>query len=90
MFSSFGIVLWELWTFREPYDGLNYHALLHQLTSGSALRPTIPGASDWEGDVPARAGARLPRAYGALLGRGTSLPACLPGFAPCMHTRLTG
>ena len=45
---SFGIVLWELWTGREPYEGLNYHALLHQITSSTSMRPPLPGTHDWE------------------------------------------
>lgn len=48
---SFGVVMWELWTGREPYEGLNYHALLHQITSSTkAIRPEIPGNPDWEGE----------------------------------------
>ncbi|KAK9861158.1 hypothetical protein WJX84_004717 [Apatococcus fuscideae] len=43
---SFGVVLWEIWTGKEPYEGLNYHALLHQLTSVSGLRPPLPGSPD--------------------------------------------
>ena len=45
---SFGIVLWELWTGREPYEGLNYHALLHQITTSTCVRPPLPGSPDWE------------------------------------------
>jgi hypothetical protein len=42
---SFGIVLYELWALREPYDGLNYHALLHMMSSSKeAVRPALPGA----------------------------------------------
>ena len=33
---------------KEPYEGLNYHALLHQLTSVSGLRPPLPGTPEWE------------------------------------------
>jgi hypothetical protein len=41
---SFGIVLYELWALREPYDGLNYHALLHMMSSSKeAVRPALPG-----------------------------------------------
>ncbi|KAK9903274.1 hypothetical protein WJX75_001673 [Coccomyxa subellipsoidea] len=48
---SFGVVLWELWTGREPYEGLNYHALLHQITlTGGGLRPTLPNSPKWEYD----------------------------------------
>ena len=47
---SFGVVLWEIWTGKEPYEGLNYHALLHQLTSVSGLRPPLPGSPEWERD----------------------------------------
>ncbi len=46
---SFGVVLWELWTGREPYDGLNYHALLHQITTSKGLvRPPMPNSPEWE------------------------------------------
>ena len=46
---SFGVVLWELWTGKEPYDGLNYHALLHQMTSSDiSMRPALPGSTDWD------------------------------------------
>lgn len=45
---SFGIVLWELWTGKEPYEGLNYHALLHQITTSACVRPPLPGGPDWE------------------------------------------
>jgi hypothetical protein len=37
-------VLWELWTLREPFEGINYHALLHMMsTSTEAVRPPLPG-----------------------------------------------
>lgn len=43
---SFGIVLWELWTLCEPFEGINYHALLHMMsTSQEAVRPPMPGAT---------------------------------------------
>ena len=39
----------ELWTGREPFEGLNYHALLHQMTSaGFRVRPPMPGTAEWE------------------------------------------
>lgn len=48
---SFGIVMWELWTCKEPYEGLNYHALLHQITlTNGGLRPPMPNGPKWEGD----------------------------------------
>lgn len=48
---SFGIVLWELWTGKEPYEGLNYHALMMQLANPEVrLRPPIPGTPEWEGE----------------------------------------
>ena len=41
---SFGIVMWELWTLREPFEGINYHALLHMMsTSQEAVTPPLPG-----------------------------------------------
>lgn len=49
---SFGVVLWELWTGKEPYDGLNYHALYHQMTTSTkSLRPSMPGSPDWDQNV---------------------------------------
>jgi serine/threonine protein kinase len=49
---SFGVVLWELWTGREPYEGLNYHALLHQITiTNGSLRPTLPTSPEWDKDL---------------------------------------
>lgn len=45
---SFGIVLWELWLLREPFEGLNYHALLHLIsTTPGGVRPALPGG--WGG-----------------------------------------
>jgi hypothetical protein len=35
--------MWELLTGKEPWDGLNYHALLHQMSTNKALRPPLPG-----------------------------------------------
>lgn len=41
---SFGVVLWELWTLREPFEGINYHALLHMMsTSTQPVKPQMPG-----------------------------------------------
>eukprot|EP00878_Enallax_costatus_P038265 GHUV01043451.1.p1 GENE.GHUV01043451.1~~GHUV01043451.1.p1 ORF type:complete len:121 (+),score=38.39 GHUV01043451.1:313-675(+) len=41
---SFGVVLWELWTLREPFEGINYHALLHMMSSSpDAVKPAMPG-----------------------------------------------
>lgn len=48
---SFGIVMWELWTGKEPYEGLNYHALMVQLANPEArLRPPVPGSPEWAGE----------------------------------------
>ncbi len=48
---SFGVVMWELWTGKEPYEGLNYHALLHQITlTNGGLRPPTPNGPKWEGE----------------------------------------
>ena len=45
---SFAIVLWEMWTSREPYEGVNYHNLLMQLASPEVrLRPPLPGTKEW-------------------------------------------
>ncbi len=36
--------MWELWTLREPFEGINYHALLHMIsTSEHGVRPVMPG-----------------------------------------------
>ena len=44
--------MWELWTGKEPYEGLNYHALLHQITlTNGGLRPPVPTGPKWEGDA---------------------------------------
>ena len=40
---SFAIVLWELWTGREPFEGMNFAALLHAMGSDACLRPPLPG-----------------------------------------------
>ncbi|KDD71458.1 protein kinase [Helicosporidium sp. ATCC 50920] len=46
---SFGVLLWELWTGKEPYEGQNYHALLHQLSQpNTRLRPPLPQTPEWE------------------------------------------
>lgn len=49
---SFGVVLWELWTGHEPFEGVNYHALMQQMTTNSNFRPAMPGSPDWDGPVP--------------------------------------
>lgn len=41
---SFGVVLWELWTMKEPFEGINYHALMHMISTNDEIRPTLPGA----------------------------------------------
>lgn len=47
---SFAIVMWELWTGREPWENTNFHALMLQLANPELkLRPPIPGAEEWDG-----------------------------------------
>jgi serine/threonine protein kinase len=47
---SFAIVMWELWTGREPWENTNFHALMLQLANPELkLRPPIPGSDEWEG-----------------------------------------
>ena len=36
--------MWEAWTGKEPYEGTNYHHLLHLLTQQKSMRPPLPGA----------------------------------------------
>ncbi|KAL6769353.1 hypothetical protein ACKKBG_A30675 [Auxenochlorella protothecoides x Auxenochlorella symbiontica] len=63
---SFGVIMWELWTGREPYENLNYHALMHQLAMpDSHVRPPLPGAPDW--DVPGEAPPELAPGWRVLL-----------------------
>lgn len=75
---SFGIVMWELWTGREPFEGLNYHALLHQMTSTEGLRPQMPGgAGCCAGGICSLLLAEVPWIAGLLaLHRVTAVPAC--------------
>lgn len=49
---SFGVIMWELWTGQEPFEGLHLHALLHQMTSPCGLQLAVPGSPEWEGEVP--------------------------------------
>ena len=44
---SFGVVMWELWTGQEPFEGMQLHALLHQLTGSNRLKLPIPGEDSW-------------------------------------------
>lgn len=45
--------MWELWTGREPYEGLSYVNLMMQLVDpNTRLRPPLPGSTDWEGEGP--------------------------------------
>jgi len=47
---SFAIVMWELWTGKEPWENTNFHALMLQLANPELkLRPPIPGAEEWDG-----------------------------------------
>jgi serine/threonine protein kinase len=47
---SFAIVMWELWTGREPWENTNFHALMLQLVNPEIkLRPPIPGTEEWDG-----------------------------------------
>jgi serine/threonine protein kinase len=47
---SFAIVMWELWTGREPWENTNFHALMLQLANPELkLRPPIPDAEEWDG-----------------------------------------
>jgi serine/threonine protein kinase len=45
---SFGVVMWELWTSQEPFEGMQLHALLHQLTGPNRLKLPIPGEESWK------------------------------------------
>lgn len=79
---SFGVVLWELWTGREPFEGLNYHALLHQITSaGVAVRPPMPGTPEWDSTEGGEAPPEPAPGYRALVERcWNEHPAKRPAF----------
>lgn len=63
---SYGIVLWELWTGREPFEGMNYHAILFSMTNArEVLRPPLPGHPEWDDNY----GPELAPGYQALLER---------------------
>lgn len=65
-------------TGREPYEGLNYHALLLQLSNPDArLRPPIPGTPDWDG---ARGGAQRACGWHARAGRACLFSATGPSL----------
>lgn len=56
---GFGIIMWSLWTGREPFKQVNYHSLLHQMSDPALrLRPPIPGSPDWDGEAAARRALR--------------------------------
>ena len=75
---SFGVVLWELWTGKEPYDGLNYHALYHQMTTSlKSMRPALPGSQDWDNS----SGPEPAPGYQALMERCWSVS--FQPFLPC-------
>ena len=44
---SFGVIMWELWTGQEPFEGVHLHALLHQLSTAGGLSLPVPGSPDW-------------------------------------------
>lgn len=41
------MLLWELWTLREPFKGVPLHTLLAQLTMPGGMRLPLPGDADW-------------------------------------------
>lgn len=43
---SYGIVLWELWTRLEVYDGMGGPQIIHQVANES-LRPPVPQDCPW-------------------------------------------
>ncbi|KAF8058310.1 drkD [Scenedesmus sp. PABB004] len=75
---SFGVVLWELWTLREPHEGVNYHALLHAMSaSADVVRHPMPGSPEFEGD----AGPEPAPGWAALIGDClATAPAARPAF----------
>jgi serine/threonine protein kinase len=44
---SFGIILWELWTRKEVYDGLGSAQIIHQVANEN-LRPLVPEDCPWK------------------------------------------
>lgn len=46
------VIMWELWTGQEPFEGIHLHALLHQLAQPEGLSLPIPGSPDWRSEEP--------------------------------------
>ena len=56
---SYGIILWELWTREEVYDGLGTAQIIHQVANEN-LRPPVPEDCPWK-DLMVRCWDQLPR-----------------------------
>lgn len=42
------VIMWEVWTGQEPFDGWPSYLLLHKLGSPEGLTLPLPGAPDWD------------------------------------------
>jgi serine/threonine protein kinase len=67
---SFGVVMWELWTGKEPYEGVSYLQLMMQLADSEARpRPPVPGTPDWDAAGEGPPPPELAPGWGALMQR---------------------
>ncbi|MEW5298640.1 MAG: hypothetical protein WDW36_001735 [Sanguina aurantia] len=44
---SFGMVMWSLWTLREPYDNMAIADMMQMLALKPETRPPLPGTPEW-------------------------------------------
>jgi mitogen-activated protein kinase kinase kinase 9 len=55
---SYGIILWEIWTQKEVYEGLAPPQIIHRVANES-LRPPVPEDCPWK-DLMVRCWSQLP------------------------------
>jgi hypothetical protein len=79
---SFGVIMWEVWTGAEPWEGLPIHALIHRMTSPQGLTLPVPGEPSWRDGEDTPAAAAGGDADGAAAGGGQATPAGPPEPAP--------
>jgi serine/threonine protein kinase len=56
---SYGIILWEMWTRKEVYDGLGPAQIIHQVANEN-LRPVVPEDCPWK-DLMVRCWQQIPK-----------------------------